>query len=119
MTDIGKQVRAEGAEGMSDICLTCGGMIFTQQDGVVGYAGAMCYCPTAPRIQRPAKENSDLQRLLDSIAEDAQRAERLEQENAVLREALEKIQANPLGSNMDDAVASKALEKARVIREGE
>lgn len=38
---------------MSDICLTCCGMIFYRQE-TVGYSGPICDCIPAPRIQRPA-----------------------------------------------------------------
>jgi hypothetical protein len=93
---------------MSGICLTCGGMIFTAQDGSFGYAGPVCTCYAPPRIQRPSQQfkiEFDITKIqrgkpapYEMPQEDEllyiykKQLERLEAEVKLYREALEELE---------------------------
>lgn len=109
---------------MSDICLTCKGMIFTIQDGPVGYVGPICQCIPAPRYQIPASLKNFLIDNPLSLEEMAIRLKRMGKERDLYREALKKIKSlddDPLGIGIltyEQKLARDALEKGDKIRDG-
>lgn len=71
---------------MSDVCLTCGGLIM-EPGKSYGYAGKICHCYSSPKIQRPASETFHYSSLDET--------ERLREENRKLAAELAELKAKP------------------------